>query len=83
MEPTNDNLEAEPERPHGYHRHSRVPLDTVLWALLFAVALPLAGLRYGGILPDPVIATVKQCGLSYGVWALLAIHVMIVVKAAQ
>ena len=53
------------------------------WLLVAAVALPLAGLRYGGFLPAPVIATVKQYGLSYGVWALLAIHVMIVVKAAQ
>ena len=51
MEPTSDNLEVEAERPHVRHRHSRIPLDTVLWALLIAVALPLA-YRAGWIRPE-------------------------------
>jgi hypothetical protein len=38
-----DNLEVPPsERQHVRRRHSRIPVDTVLWALLFGVLLPLA-----------------------------------------
>ncbi|MCX7007758.1 MAG: hypothetical protein NTY53_11015 [Kiritimatiellaeota bacterium] len=42
MESTSDKLEQEPERHHVRHRHSRIPLDTVAWVVLFFIALPLA-----------------------------------------
>jgi hypothetical protein len=38
-----ENLELPPpERRHVHRRHSRIPVDTVLWALLFGVAIPAA-----------------------------------------
>lgn len=51
MEPMLDNLEAPPERPHIRRRHSRIPVDTVLWGLFFGVLLPLA-IRAGWLRPD-------------------------------
>lgn len=46
-----DNLEPAPERPHGHRRHSRIPVDTVLWSLFFGIALPLA-IRAGWLRPE-------------------------------
>ena len=42
------------EHHHHVRRvHSRIPVDTVLWALLFGVALPL-GIHYGFFHPGEV-----------------------------
>jgi len=47
MDANNQAVEPSPERHHRPRRlHSRIPVDTVLWALFFCVALPL-GLHFG------------------------------------
>ncbi len=52
MEPNIQEVEALTERPRHVRRvHSRIPVDTVIWALLFCVGLPLA-IRAGWFYPE-------------------------------
>jgi len=51
VEPMIDNEEVPLERQHIRRRHSRIPVDTVLWTLFFGVFLPLA-IRADLLRPD-------------------------------
>ncbi len=73
MEPMPDQMEALPsERQHIRRRHSRIPVDTVLWALLFGVALPLA-MRADWLRPE---AHLQVAGDKVLQWLALAFGVM-------
>jgi len=80
MEPTSDNLDAESQRHHIHRRHSRIPVDTVLWALLYGVALPLA-IRAGWFRPEEKLhatgdAVLLWLGLAFGVLGTLILAVV-------
>lgn len=52
MEPDSPDADLLSERRHRVRRvHSRIPVDTVLWALLFCAALPL-GFYYDCFRPE-------------------------------